>query len=318
LKILVTGASGFVGSATVARLAGEHQVVAAVRSMPSSSHPGAQYAAGLDLERSQGWEGALRGADAVVHCAAKVHRFDHNAPEAASDYRRVNVDGTLALARKAAELGVNRFVFLSSVKVNGERTEPGRPFRPNDPCRPSGPYAVSKIKAEEKLFELSERTAMDVVVIRPPLVYGPGVRANFLTMMRLLWRRVPLPLAAVEAKRSLLYVDNLADLIATTLTHDAAAGRVLLGSDGEDLSVPQMLRLLGAALGRPALLVPVPPTIVAGAGRLLGLGDAADRLLHWLQVDMSDTRHHLGWRPPVEVEDAFASTARYFKAGRRT
>lgn len=318
MKILVTGASGFVGSAVVGRLAGEHEVIAAVRSMPSSSHPRARYAPGLSLERPEAWDGALRGAEAVVHCAARVHQFDDRRAEAVSDYRRVNVDGTLALAKKSVELGVKRFVFLSSAKVNGESSDPGRPFRPDDAANPSGPYAASKLEAEEKLFELSEQTAMQVVVLRPPLVYGPGVRANFRTMMRLLWHRVPLPLGAVEAKRSLVFVDNLADLIATTLTHDAAGRCILFASDGDDLSVPEMLCRLGTALGRPALLFPVPPAVVGGAARLFGLSSAADRLLRWLQVDVSETGRELGWRPPIAVKEAFACTARYFKAGRRT
>jgi UDP-glucose 4-epimerase len=318
MKVLVTGASGFVGSALLKRLAADgRDVVASARRAPPEPLSGVSYVAGADLLSGEGWAEAVRGAEAVVHAAARVHVMEERTADPLGEFRRANVEGTLHLAEAAAEAGVRRFVFLSSIKVNGETSEPGRPFRADDEPRPLDPYGVSKREAEEALFALSRQTGMEVAVVRPPLVYGPGVKANFRAMMGLLSRRLPLPLGAARAKRSLVALDNLVDLLAVCLDHPEAAGRVFLVSDGEDLSVAEMLKRLGAALGRRPLLVPVPPALIALAARAAGKAGVAQRLLKPLQVDIEPTRRLLGWSPPVGVDVAFARTARAFLEERK-
>jgi UDP-glucose 4-epimerase len=318
VRVLVTGASGFVGSAVLKRLVSDgHEAMASVRRAPEEPVAGVSYVAGADLVSGTGWEAAVRGADAVIHAAARVHVMEERAADPLAEFRRANVDGTLRLAEAAAAAGVRRFVFLSSIKVNGETTQAGRPFRADDPPQPLDPYGVSKLEAEEALFALSQRTGMGVAVVRPPLVYGPGVKANFRAMMGLLQRRLPLPLGAARAKRSLVALENLVDLLMRCLDHPEAAGRVFLVSDGEDLSVAEMLKRLGAALGRRPLLLPVPPAAIALAARLAGRGAVAQRLLMPLQVDIEPTRRLLGWSPPVPVDEAFARTARHFLEARR-
>lgn len=313
MKVLVTGAAGFVGAAAVSRLALEHSVVAAVRSMPRKCSAAVQYAPNLDLERVDGWDDALQGVQTIVHCAARVHQLRGPAAAEMSEYRRINVAATTALAARAAANGAKRFIFISSIKVHGNRSDPGRPFRRDEARRPQDSYALSKLEAEKRLCEVGKATGMEIVIVRPPLVYGPGVGANFLALMRLVWHGVPLPLASVEAKRSLVFVNNLADLIAVTVVHDAAAGGVFLVSDGYDLAVPEMIRELGTALGRPARLFPVAPKVLDSLARLIGRGDVVERLLQSLQVDLAETRQQLNWQPPVAVQDALRRTAEHFK-----
>jgi nucleoside-diphosphate-sugar epimerase len=230
-----------------------------------------------------------------------------------AEFRRVNVDATLALARRAADAGVGRFVFLSSIKVNGERTLPGQAFRMDDPVRPQDAYATSKLEAELGLREIARSHGMSVIVIRPPLVYGPGVKANFLQMMRWLYRGIPLPLAAVTTnRRSLIAVENLCDLIAACMRCESAGTRVLLASDGEDLSTAELLKRIGLALRRPARLFPMPAAVVRAMGAVTGRGDQIGRLLDSLQVDISATRALVGWAPPTGIDQALARTAAHF------
>jgi UDP-glucose 4-epimerase len=315
---LVTGGTGFVGSAVLRRLVADgREAVASVRALPEVPIEGVVYVPGADLLAGQGWAEAVRGADAVIHAAARVHVMEERAADPLAEFRRANVEGTLRLCEAAADAGVGRFVFLSSIKVNGETTEPGRPFRADDEPRPLDPYGVSKKEAEEALLALGRRTGMKVTIVRPPLVYGPGVKANFRALMGLLRRRVPLPLGAAKAKRSLVAIDNLVDLLMLCLEHPAAPGRVFLVSDGEDLSVADMLRRLGAALGRRPLLLPVPASVLALGARAAGRPGVAQRLLKPLQVDIEPTRTLLGWSPPFGVDEAFARTARHFLEARR-
>lgn len=318
MKIVVTGAAGFVGSALVRRLAAEGcDVVAPVRRAVAPGPAGVRYVEGADLARPQCWAEVLEGADAVIHAAARVHRLRDDAADPEAEYRRANVDGTRALAERAAAAGVRRFVFLSSIKVNGEASPPDRPFRAEDPPRPGDAYARSKLAAEQLLLAMGRDPRLECIVVRPPLVYGPGVRANFRSMMTLVARGVPLPLGAVRAKRSLIALDNLVDLLWLCARHERAAGRVWLASDGEDLTVPDLLRRLGDALGRPARLVPVPPRLLDWAARIAGKRDLARRLLWPLQVDSEPTRRTLGWCPPVDVDQALRATARAFLAEQR-
>lgn len=217
------------------------------------------------------------------------------------EFRRVNVQGTLNLARQAAAAGVKRFAFVSSIKVNGESTQLGAPFKADDVPAPNDAYGLSKMEAEHGLREIALQTGIDVVIIRPPLVYGPGVKANFAAMMRWLRRGAPLPLGAIHNQRSLVALGNLVDLIVTCLMHPAAANQTFLVSDGEDVSTTELLRRMGNALGREARLLPVPASWLKMTAALLGRQDVAQRLCGNLQVDISKARTLLGWRPPVSV-----------------
>jgi UDP-glucose 4-epimerase len=224
-------------------------------------------------------------------------------------FRAVNVEGTLNLARQAAAAGVKRFVFVSSVKVNGEATLPGQPFTADDAPAPLDAYGISKMEAEQALREIALQTGMEVVIIRPPLVYGPGVKANFAAMMRWLQRGVPLPLGAIHNQRSLVALDNLVDLIVTCLTHPAAANQTFLVSDGEDVSTTELLRRMGRAMGRPARLIPVPVSWLKLAAALVGKRDVAQRLCGSLQVDIEKTRRLLGWTPPLTLDQGLKKAA---------
>ena len=239
------------------------------------------------------------------------------AEDSLAEFRKANVDLTLALARSAVEAGARRFIFLSSVKVNGEASPPGRPFTAADQPAPVGPYATSKYEAEVGLRRISEESGLEVVVIRTPLVYGPGVKANFRTMMRCLSIGLPLPLGGLENRRSLLALDNLVDLIDVCVDHPAAANRTLLVSDGEDLSTSMLLERLAGALGRRARLLSFPERWIARGARLLGREHIYQRLAGNLQVDASETRALLGWEPPVGVDEALRETAAYYRSEAR-
>ncbi|WP_081601231.1 MULTISPECIES: NAD-dependent epimerase/dehydratase family protein [unclassified Thioalkalivibrio] len=303
-RVLVTGATGFVGGAVIERLAvdGRRVPVAACRrgvSVPA----GAELAVTPSLGPEADWSGALQDVEAVVHAAARVHVMDEDAADPLAEYRRANVEGTLALARQAAQAGVRRFVFVSSIKVNGEQTAPGSVFSVADAPAPVDPYGVSKAEAEAALFALGRETGMEIVAVRPPLVYGPGVGGNFARMMQWVARGVPLPLGAVDNRRSMVGLDNLVDLLVTCLEHPAAANRVFLAGDGEDLSTTDLLRRVAAAMDRRARLLLVPPVLLRAGARAVGRGEMARRLLDSLQVDISHTRETLGWEPPVSVDE---------------
>lgn len=303
-SVLTTGAQGFVGRALCAALPQRgYEVRAAVRA--ANERATGEIGVG-EIGESTNWTAALAGVDSVVHLAARVHVMRDSAAHPLSEYRRVNVLGTLNLARQAAASGVRRFVFVSSVKVNGESTRPGRPFMADDLPAPTDPYGISKHEAEEGLRELARNTGLQVVIIRPVLVYGRGVKANFLSMMRWLHRGAPLPLGAIHNRRSLVALDNLVDLIITCLEHPAAANQTFLVSDNEDLSTTQLLRRLSQPLGRPARLLPVPPAILIGMAALLGKQAAVRRLCGSLQVDISKTRALLNWTPSISVDEGLS------------
>lgn len=314
MHVLVTGANGFVGTAVLARLAGEKatSVRGTARQEISFLPAGAEYVHIGDLGSDTRWDTALQGVDVVVHTAARVHMMRDPLADPLREFCRINVEGTLNLARQAVDAGVRRFVFVSSVKVNGERTEPGKPFSAADFPRPVDPYAVSKYEAELGLRRLEAETGLEVVIIRPPLVYGQGVKANFLVMMRWLQRGIPLPLGAVRNKRSLVALDNLVDLIAACVRHPAAAGQIFMVSDGEDLSLAELLQRLGTWLGVTPRLISLPPSILKASARLLGRPDVVGRLCDSLQVDIGATCNRLGWVPPIGVDDALQRTARHF------
>jgi nucleoside-diphosphate-sugar epimerase len=309
MRILVTGASGFVGRALCAEAVVRGMAVRGVTRCPCDLPMGVEnvLVGGID-DRTQ-WRDVIAPCEVVIHLAARVHVMADTAADPLEEFRRVNVQGTLSLARQATAAGVRRFVFVSSVKVNGEATQLGCPFTADDAPAPLDAYGISKMEAEQGLREIARQTGMEVVIIRPPLVYGPGVKANFAAMMRWLKRGLPLPLGAIHNQRSLVALDNLVDLIVTCLTHPAAANQTFLVSDGEDVSTTELLRRMGQALGRPARLIPVPVSWLKLAAALVGKPDMAQRLCGSLQVDIEKTRRLLGWTPPISLDEGLRRAA---------
>jgi nucleoside-diphosphate-sugar epimerase len=307
-KILVTGATGFVGSALCAEM--KRRTIPFVPAVRASTRPD-QFQTG-DLSGPVDWAAAVSGCSAVVHLAGRVHRMQEQLADPLATYRAMNVTATLELARAAALDGVRRFLFVSTVKVNGEATH-AQPFSSSDVPQPADPYAQSKWEAEQGLREIGAQSAMEIVIVRPPLVYGPGVRANFLRLMQLVQAGVPLPLGAVvNNRRSLVGIDNLVDFLLLCVTAPDAAGKTFLISDQHDLSTADLIRLIAAAMGKPARLLPVPPSWLSGIASALGKGRAADRLLGSLQVDATLASRLLGWTPVISVEEGIRRTVNKF------
>lgn len=314
MKILVTGATGFVGRALLPVLTQEgHQIRLALRNR-GTGHNAAwtDYIEVGDICGNTDWRAVVAGVDAVVHLAARVHVMRDEARDPLGSYRRINRDGTESLALAAAAAGVPRLVFLSTVKVLGETSGTGA-FTDADPPRPLDPYAISKWEAEQVLADLCGAGGMDCVILRPPLVYGPGVRGNFERLIRLCLPGLPLPLGAVSNRRSLLFVGNLCDAILQSLRHPAAAGRSFLLSDGPPLSTPDLLRRLGTALGRKPVLIPVPVALLRMAASLVGRREDFLRLCDSLCVDDSGFRMALTWRPRYTTQDGLAATVAAYR-----
>lgn len=308
--ILVTGANGFVGSALVARLV--HQQIrtrACVRRDGLLVPSGVETVRVTGLSDSEDWSQALIGVSIVVHAAARVHVMVDKTEDPLAEFRRINVQGTLHLARQAAEAGVRRFIFISSIKVNGEETKPGQPFTADDPPAPIDAYGISKLEAERGLQQLASQTRMEVVIIRPPLVYGPKVQANFAALMVATKRGWPLPLAAICNKRSLVGLDNLVDLITVTATHPSAGNQIFLASDGSDLSTPELIRAMAIAMGGRARLLPMPVWALRMGANLMNRKAIIQRLCGNLQVDIGKTKVLLNWTPPIDIQEGLRRAA---------
>lgn len=297
--LVVTGASGFIGShlTRALRQAGRPFTLSARNPIPAADHPfvPAGQLAESDVE-----------ADCIIHLAGRAHILREASHDPAAAFHAANTDYPLALARAFARKGTRRFVFLSSVGVLGNETAPGHPFTHESRPAPHNAYALSKLEAEEGLKAIAAETGMEVVIVRPPLVYGAGAKGNFASLVGWLEKGIPLPLGAIHNRRSLVGIDNLVDLIMTTIDHPAAANRTFLVSDGEDLSTSELLRRTAAAMGRPARLLPVPAALIGGTARLLGKATLAQRLLSSLELDINFTRETLSWRPPMTVAEGLA------------
>ena len=310
MKILVTGANGFVGKSLSAELFVQgHTVQAAVRTKVAPIENVETTIVG-EVNGSTDWSQSLAGVSTVVHLAARVHIMRDSAADPLAEFRAVNVHGTLNLARQAAAAGVRRFVFLSSIKVNGEHTDLGSPFNAEQRAAPQDAYGISKHEAELGLRGIAAETGMQVVIIRPPLIYGAGVKANFASLLRAVRRGVPLPLGlATHNRRSFVSLNNLVNFIITCIHHPNAANQTFLVSDNDDVSTADLLRRMAAALGVPARLIPVPLCVLKLGAKLLGKADVAQRLLGSLQVDITKNQVLLGWTPPISVADGLKATA---------
>ena len=324
MKFLVTGANGFVGKPLCAELLRQgHAVCAAVRAVGAPIE-NIEMAVVGSISGMTDWAAALHGVEVVIHLAACVHVMREDAADPLAEFRRVNAAGTEHLARQAARAGVKRLVCVSSVKVNGESTLSPSPspasgggeplcFTELDVPAPQDAYGLSKWEAEQALHRVAQETGLEVVIVRPPLVYGAGVKGNFAQMLKALAKGIPLPLASVRNLRSLIHVGNLVDALILCATHSAAAGQTYLVSDGEDVSTPDLLRGLGKAMGKPARLFSCPPTILKFAGRLIGKAGQVERLLGSLQVDSGKIRRELGWVPPFSMEEELRATAGWYR-----
>lgn len=304
-KILVTGCNGFVGTAFRRYL--EQRDIPYVG---TSRHAGSGLVQVQRIDGDTDWSHALLGCNTVIHLANRAHVMRETERDPLAAFRKVNVDGTLGLARQAHAAGVRRFVYISSVKVNGDTTGV-EPFRATDTPAPTDPYGISKWEAEQGLKALGEKTGLEIVIVRPPLVYGPGVKANFERLVHAIQRGLPMPFGLVRNKRSMVAVDNLCDFLLTSARHPAASGQTFLVSDGHDLSTGDLIRMIAQALGMQPRLLPVPTSIMQWTARLLGKGDMAMRVLGSLQIDIAPAQRLLDWRPPVTPEIAIGQTVQH-------
>lgn len=310
--VLVTGANGFVGQVLCPELhRSGYRVRAAVRNeQRGHGLPGELVAVG-DLNPQTDWSAAVAHVDMVIHLAARVHVMDESASDPLAAFRAINVGATVGLAHAAAQASVKRLVYVSSIKVNGEATG-SRPFTAQDLPAPQDPYGVSKWEAEQALRGIARETGLEVTIVRPPLVYGPGVGGNFARLLKLVERRIPLPLGAVNNHRSMVYVENLTSALISCAVHPAAAGQTFLVSDGDDLSTPGLIRNLGLMINSPARLWPVPTRVLLLAGLITRKRGEVERLIGSLRVDSSELQTSLGWTPPFPVVEGLKRTAQWF------
>ena len=310
MKIVITGISGFVGQALYPILLRDnHSLIAAVRSQNEDIDQRIRQFQIEGINNMCDWKDHLEGVDVIVHCAARVHLMEDFATNPLESYRDVNTYGTLNLAKKAAEAGVKRFVFISSIKASGESTELNRPLTADNGTLPTDPYGLSKYEAEIGLRQISQKTGMEVVIIRPPLVYGAGVKANFAALLKLVKKGFPLPFALVNSnRRSMVSVYNLVDLIVNCISNPKASNQMFLVSDDEDLSTAGLIKHMAIAMGRSSRLLPVPMWLFQVVGKLTGKSNVVDRLVGSLQVDITYTKDTLGWKPPFSVSESMKFT----------
>lgn len=324
MKLLITGTNGFVGKSLCPELCNQgHAVLTAMRSLDKQVvdvDVDVDKVLITSISKETDWCSALQNVEVVIHLAARVHVMNEVAVDALAEFRKVNVDSTLNLAIQAAKAGVKRFIFVSSVKVNGEHTLAGYPFLENNVANPQDSYGISKHEAEQGLLAIARETEMEVVIIRPPLVYGPGVKANFASMMKWMNKNIPLPFGAIHNKRSLVALDNLVSFIIHCADYKKtpqAANQVFLISDGEDISTTELLQKVAKAFGKKALLLPIPVSLMTLSAKLLGKGDVANRLFGSLQVDCSKARELLGWEPVITMDEQLNKTADAYLAKKK-
>lgn len=310
-NILVTGGSGFLGEYLLPALMNVSRLLVVTRRAAISGD--SNHIIVTDIGPENNWSEAISGIDVVIHAAARAHIMKDISNDPLAEYRKVNVDGTLNLARQAAAAGVKRFIFISSVKVNGEATSHSTSFTERDTPSPVDAYGISKMEAETGLRSIAAETCMEVVIIRPPLVYGPGVKANFLNLLKLASTSMPLPFGAIHNSRSMIYVGNLVDFIIKCIDHPAAANQTFLVSDGDDLSLTSLLKEMRVAFGRPPRLIPVPTFLFKFAGALTGKRDVINRLIGDLQIDSAKAQNLIGWQPPFSVTEGINETIKAYK-----
>jgi len=312
-KILLTGANGFLGAALFSKLSMIGETVRALRK--ACNEPKNDIVVG-DIDANTDWKAALTDVETIVHCAARAHIMKEDISDPLEEYRKVNTFGTLNLGQQAADSGVKRFFYISSIKVNGESTTGSLPFKDDDSCCPTDPYGISKLEAEQGLLRIAETTGMEVVIIRPPLIYGPGVKANFESLMRIASSAMPLPFGFIANARSMVYIGNLVDFIVKAVTHPAAANQVFIVSDGEDVSLSGLIRLMRQSIGKKAKLVPIPRILFKLAGTVTGKSAVIERLIGSLQVDSTKAQRLLDWQPPYSVKEGIEITMKAFTKGK--
>ena len=312
--MLVTGASGFVGQALCAELVRRGCAVrGVVRSHAAIAASIMSVSVISEISADTNWSAAFDGVEVVIHLAARVHVMNDIASDPLSEFRRVNTAGTEHLARCAAGNGVRRLVYVSSIKVNGEETRDGQRFSETDAPAPQDPYGVSKWEAEQALHRVAKETGLEVVIVRPTLVYGPGMKGNFAQMLNVVGRGIPLPFASLQNQRSLIYLGNLVDALITCATHPSAINQTYLVCDGEDVSTPYLLRQLASAMDVPSRLFPCPPALLRWAGKLTGKSQQLERLLGSLRVDGDKIRRELNWVPPYSLQQGLQATAGWYR-----
>lgn len=307
-KILITGATGFLGQQLTKSLVSQNDIQLSVSTRSTRdvfNDPRITVFFSKDLVPETNWQDALNGCDVIIHTAARVHKVREHPTDALQIYRKINVEGTMNLAQQAAKKGVKRFIFISSIHVNGNSTLNNQAFSPDDKPNPSSAYALSKFEAEQALRQLAATTGMEFVIIRPPLIYGPGVKANFNRLIVWLHKGLPLPLGALNNKRSFVAIDNLISLIITCINHPRAANELFLVSDGEDISTTLLLQKMSQIMHKPTRLLSVPPFLLKWIASLLGKRSDFDRLNSSLQIDISKTCRMLDWKPKLSLEQAF-------------
>lgn len=314
MKVLLTGASGFIGKALCNQLISEkYTIIAPVRALNLLTDDDLLFPIKYKgLQHEVEWTSMLEKVDVVIHLASRVHIMDEKSNDPLIEFRKINVDATLKLAQKAINSGVKRFIYLSSIKVNGEESFPTQPFRADDTPSPKDPYGISKYEAETGLFRLARESEMEIVIIRPPLVYGPGVKANFKQIMNIVGKGLPLPFGAINNKRSFVALDNLNNFIIKCVNHPSAANQVFLISDGYDLSLTELLKKLSISLNSSTYLFSVPVWWIRFLLRLIGKRNISLRLFGWLQVDISKNKELTGWIPNSNVDEYFKQTVNYF------